>query len=58
MEGHAAAVLSYPATQHGRAATAAVIYTLEVALPGALEVYCSFGRIMIQDFPSSSQGNA
>ena len=50
VEGHAAALLSYPATETRPTATAAVISTFEVALPGALEVYCTGGRIMIEEF--------
>jgi len=50
VEGHAAALLSYPATEMRPTATASVISTFEVALPGALEVYCTAGRIMIEEF--------
>lgn len=50
VEGHAAALLSYPATKQRPTATAAVISTFEVALPGALEVHCTDGRIMIEEF--------
>ena len=50
VEGHAAALLSYPATETRPTATASVISTFEVALPGALEVYCTGGRIMIEEF--------
>lgn len=50
VDGHATALLNYPATAGRAAATASVISTLEVALPGALEVYGTRGRIMITEF--------
>ena len=50
VDSHAAALLSYPATEERPAATAAVICSLEVDLPTSLQVYGSFGRIMINDF--------
>jgi predicted dehydrogenase len=50
VDNHAAALLSYPATEDRRAATATVICSLEVDLPTSLEVCGSNGRIMISDF--------
>jgi predicted dehydrogenase len=50
VDSHAAAVLNYPATEDRPAATATVICSLETDLPTALQVYGSFGRIMINDF--------
>jgi predicted dehydrogenase len=50
VDSHAAALLSYPATEERTAATATVICSLEVDLPTSLQVYGSFGRIMINDF--------
>jgi predicted dehydrogenase len=50
VDSHAAAVLSYPATDARPAATATVICSLEADLPTSLQVYGSFGRIMINDF--------
>jgi predicted dehydrogenase len=50
VDSHAAAVLSYPATDDRPAATATVICSLEADLPTGLQVYGSFGRIMINDF--------
>jgi predicted dehydrogenase len=50
VDSHAAAVLNYPATEDRPAATATVICSLEADLPTALQVYGSFGRIMINDF--------
>jgi predicted dehydrogenase len=50
VDSHAAAVLSYPGTEDRPAATATVICSLDVHLPTSLEVYGSFGRIMINDF--------
>jgi predicted dehydrogenase len=50
VDSHAAAVLSYPATDDRPAATATVICSLEADLPTSLHVYGSFGRIMINDF--------
>ena len=50
VDSHAAAVLNYPATEDRPAATATVICSLEADLPTSLEVFGSFGRIMINDF--------
>jgi predicted dehydrogenase len=50
VDSHAAAVLNYPAIEGRSAATATVICSLEADLPTSLEVYGSFGRIMINDF--------
>jgi predicted dehydrogenase len=50
VDSHAAAVLNYPAIKGRSAATATVICSLEADLPTSLEVYGSFGRIMINDF--------
>lgn len=50
VDNHAAAVLSYPATEDRPAATATVICSLEIDFPTSLEVYGSNGRIMINDF--------
>ncbi len=50
VDSHAAALLSYPPSGERRAATAQVICTLEATLPTRLEVYCSAGRIMVDDF--------
>jgi predicted dehydrogenase len=50
VDSHAAALLGYPATEERPAATATVICSLEADLPTSLQVYGSFGRIMINDF--------
>ena len=50
VDSHAAAVLSYHATEDRPAATATVICSLEADLATRLEVYGSFGRVMINDF--------
>jgi predicted dehydrogenase len=50
VDSHAAAVLSFEATEHRQAATATVICSLEADLPTSLQVYGSSGRIMINDF--------
>jgi predicted dehydrogenase len=50
VDSHAAAVLSYPPTADRPAATATVICSLEADLPTSLQVYGSYGRIMINDF--------
>jgi predicted dehydrogenase len=50
VDSHAAAVLSYPATEDRPAATATVICSLEADLATSLQVFGSSGRIMINDF--------
>lgn len=50
VDGHAAALLTFPARGTRPPATAAVLATMEVELPSALEVFGSAGRIMITDF--------
>lgn len=50
VDAHAAALLSFNATADRPAATAAVMATLEATLPTRLEVYCTKGRIMVEDF--------
>ena len=50
VDSHAAAVLNYAATGARPGATATVICSLEADLPTSLEVFGSFGRIMINDF--------
>ncbi len=50
VDAHAAAVLSFAATDDRPAATASILATLEVGLPTRLEVYCRAGRIMVEDF--------
>jgi hypothetical protein len=50
VDNHAAAVLNYPATEDRPGATATVVCSLEADLPTSLEVFGSFGRIMINDF--------
>jgi predicted dehydrogenase len=50
VDSHAAALLTYPATDERSAATATVICSLDADLPTGLQVYGSFGRIMINDF--------
>jgi predicted dehydrogenase len=50
VDSHAAALLSYPATDDRPAATATAICSLEADLPTSLAVYGSFGRLMINDF--------
>jgi predicted dehydrogenase len=50
VDSHAAALLSYPASDDRPAATATVVCSLEADLPTSLQVYGSSGRIMINDF--------
>jgi predicted dehydrogenase len=50
VDSHAAALLSYPASDNRPAATATVVCSLEADLPTSLQVYGSSGRIMINDF--------
>jgi predicted dehydrogenase len=50
VDSHTAALLSYPATEDRPAATATVVCSLEVDFPTSLEVYGSYGRMMINDF--------
>jgi predicted dehydrogenase len=50
VDSHAAALLSYPATDDRAAATATVVCSLEADLPTSLQVYGSSGRIMINEF--------
>ncbi|MBM7798236.1 putative dehydrogenase [Microlunatus panaciterrae] len=50
VDAHAAAVLSYPATDQRPAATATVLCTLETTPPTRLEVFCTGGRVVIDFF--------
>lgn len=50
VDDHAAALLTYPATAERGAATAAVLCTLKAGLPTRLAVYCSQGRVMVDNF--------
>jgi predicted dehydrogenase len=50
VDSHAAALLSYPASDDRPAATATVVCSLEADMPTSLQVYGSSGRIMINDF--------
>jgi len=50
VDDHAAALLSYPATEDRGAATASVFCTLRASLPNRLAVYCDRGRVMVDDF--------
>jgi predicted dehydrogenase len=50
VDSHAAALLSYPATDDRAAATATVVCSLMADLPTSLQVYGSSGRIMINEF--------
>jgi len=50
VDDHAAALLTYDATAERGAATASVMTTLRAALPNRLAVYCTGGRVMVDDF--------
>jgi predicted dehydrogenase len=50
VDDHAAALLTYPATAERGAATASVVCTLTAQLPTRLAVYCTQGRVMVDDF--------
>jgi predicted dehydrogenase len=50
VDDHAAALLTYPATADRGAATASVVCTLKAQLPTRLAVYCTEGRVMVDDF--------
>jgi predicted dehydrogenase len=50
VDSHAAATLAYPATDSRPAATASVLCSMEATLPTRLEVYCTAGRVEIDNF--------
>jgi predicted dehydrogenase len=50
VDSHAAALLSYPATDARPAATATVLCTLEANVPTRLEVFCARGSVVIDNF--------
>lgn len=50
VDSHAAATLTYPATESRPAATASVLCTLEATVPTRLEVFCTEGRVLIESF--------
>ena len=50
VDDHAAALLTYPATAERGAATASILCTLRANLPNRLSVYCTKGRVMLDDF--------
>lgn len=50
VDDHAAALLTFPATDDHGAATAAVLCTLNADLPTRLAVYCTKGRVMVDDY--------
>lgn len=50
VDSHAAALLRYPSTENRAPATATVMCTLEATLPNRLEVYCTDGHILIDEF--------
>jgi predicted dehydrogenase len=50
VDDHAAALLTYPATGERGAATASVLCTLNAQLPTRLAVYCTRGRVMVDNF--------
>lgn len=50
VDSHAAATLTYPATNERAAATASVLCTLEATVPTRLEVLCAEGSITIDNF--------
>ncbi|WP_375430159.1 Gfo/Idh/MocA family protein [uncultured Friedmanniella sp.] len=50
VDDHAAALLTYPPTDARGAATAAILCTLNAQLPTRLAVYCTRGRVMVDDF--------
>lgn len=50
VESHAAALLTYPATDARPAATASVLCTMDATVPTRLEVLCTNGAVMIDKF--------
>jgi predicted dehydrogenase len=50
VDSHAAALLHHHATAARPAATASLVCSLETDLPTRLEVFCSDGRVIIDDF--------
>lgn len=50
VDSHAAATLTYPATSERPAATATIVCTLEVTVPTRLEVFCTDGHVVIDNF--------
>jgi len=50
VDSHAAATLTFPATESRPAATASVLCTLEATVPTRLEVFCTKGRVLIDSF--------
>jgi predicted dehydrogenase len=50
VDSHAAALLHHHATAARAAATASLVCSLETDLPTRLEVFCSDGRVIIDDF--------
>jgi predicted dehydrogenase len=50
VDSHAAALLHHPATGERPAATASLVCSLETDLPTRLEVFCSDGRVIFDDF--------
>jgi predicted dehydrogenase len=50
VDSHAAALLHHHATDARPAATASLVCSLETDLPTRLEVFCSDGRVIIDDF--------
>ncbi|HYP46118.1 MAG TPA: Gfo/Idh/MocA family oxidoreductase [Propionibacteriaceae bacterium] len=50
VDSHAAATLTYPATESRAAATASVLCTLETTVPTRLEVFCAAGQVRIDNF--------
>jgi predicted dehydrogenase len=50
VDDHAAALLTYPASDERGTATAAVLCTLNAQLPTRLAVYCTKGRVMVDKF--------
>ena len=50
VDDHAAALLTFPATDQREAATASILCTLKAQNPTRLAVYCARGRVMVDDF--------
>jgi predicted dehydrogenase len=50
VESHAAALLTYPATDARPAATASVLCTMDATVPTRLEVFCTNGTVVIDKF--------
>jgi predicted dehydrogenase len=50
VESHAAALLSFPATDARPAATATAVCSLETNVPTRLEVFCAQGSVVIDNF--------